>query len=1844
MVDNKRRDDLGISATDPAASYTSSTFNEGSINLQDLIGSNQITGASTSAIDLPVFNPGALGARTMPGEGGFAYADTPEATILIQKKQWAEQEWSYVTNSSDERLGKIEETKTRIALANLITRKLDLLNDHELFTKFNEINAASAAIQQQQSNELSPQNIPLSNLTGKNLADIITLAGTPVSKYYTENITITVPGEETTIPGKLQIKNKEETVRLAQKIQVVNVQTRLRIRNTPSGKIIGALAPNTIVDTATFPLSKKDALRYGNQIQNIVEDVPEGIPEERRQEFPTAEWWAIDLTKLTDAQVRLSGIANNVQDLINKATVVVDGTPIGFVSRFGPGLGQKTTVLSQPTGTIQDKIFNFETQELSPSTTSAGSSTTTNVQNIFNGVIELSNVTNITTTNTNKTSPDQATITLENPDNLLYISEDDIEIALGTRTLGSEFTTTEDGRDLESGDKITTTDPQTGRTTELFFHNGKFYTQRAFNLVVRQDLSAVANFTQTGAVFDIKKELQAIDNDIRALENYKNTGLVTPELYKANSRLYPIEGVNYPTIVGLPDISKKLQIEFGFIDGAEFIDFGGAVKTDPAFVRNREKVQKRVDLLKNRKTGLLREIDRQLTSNNVKISPIEDNDRSKDYRRSQLRKYFQNRTIFEVYDRVHIWMSSPSRTTSRLSDGTVVSESSNRDGNEQIFFQRIRDIISLIKQLDNTILQIASQLEVNVAQQFPDQKTTQINEELFQNQSSETWQGTKDQIIKAFSGSGDLDPTINTLIKTIDGRIEDLKKFFKGAPRNPGGGILSSDKNSLQEFFAENPNNIAGQGLDPRLLFSSDSQAGLSEQQQQVFQGVITGIQRTYQDGKFVITLTCEDNLNFLNRSRYIELPSLDFPSITARRFMDDPIWRPERDQRLIDQVQNDQNLDNLAGRWKTGIFTASAKLFTGGKDEKDAGEQQSQDAESNPDFLTEANLRKITRPFNQAFNEPFRGADPASILSVIITGQPLDPNLWKENTKFTGTIKAKALDEDNNVKDDEKIRISPFQAVRRQIEEQEKKYGDFDPFIDLSGSTVTEEERNEINLQSAINLATTIVNFAQTYVAGREGQFSSVVALIKSQKNQQDGNGLYKTINKDNVNTILEFTVEKMPTQIQQIKIIPGALGDSRLDFLVRSAINGVKTTQLNNLFGNLSTAAKDLARFKAFDSEVSSETIQKFISSGGSLYRLDSVDSGVYNDLTDVANARATRGTVFSILFNEEGNDDTTEAQPTANVNPPQSALTIAEKRHIAALRGVILSEDGNKVISGNPIQATKASIIYNQKPNFFILSNEYFRSPNLIDYIERIRPNPNQFQLDSWKTVLQRASHAAQMIDWELYADSQGHIRFKQPTYNRTLLRHILDLNKIDSFLKSPFLNLFKDNNLTEALTAIILRKFQTLALETKQKAIGQIQNLLDEANSLPIEQDQISIPAIFGVTAPLTILGYMLDEQILTQKELRQIRALISLPLNSKTADVKSSQVPQPFNQANDPIKQAKQTFNQIKNAILEASKNLALDQVELDNITGVLGETAKGFQTLFADQVFVEQKQANQQYGKQIQASTSQEIIDQFQDFFTTSNQQAEQDLAIKTTEAIRTAAAIVQFCTEFNNQLEGLLATQEGKISSVFQDLTDQKFIHIITNSIIISESYSENPPEYTRLDLFSTIPFIGDGSGNFPSQIQQEFMQWAGSVDFDLWRIYGQVKSERMQVPFLRTADQAVLYAHQLMARQYSKILKGQITVRGDSKYQVGDTVFIEDENIYYYVVAVSHNFGYGSSYTTSLTLEYGRRPGTYIAYPFDVLGERLISGINGIYQTDGTNLGDFLNDFDQADQETTQ
>jgi len=169
--------------------------------------------------------------------------------------------------------------------------------------------------------------------------------------------------------------------------------------------------------------------------------------------------------------------------------------------------------------------------------------------------------------------------------------------------------------------------------------------------------------------------------------------------------------------------------------------------------------------------------------------------------------------------------------------------------------------------------------------------------------------------------------------------------------------------------------------------------------------------------------------------------------------------------------------------------------------------------------------------------------------------------------------------------------------------------------------------------------------------------------------------------------------------------------------------------------------------------------------------------------------------------------------------------------------------------------------------------------------------------------------------------------------------------------------------------------------------------------------------------------------------------------------------------------------------------------------------------------------------------------------------------------------------------------------------SRLLSFLTDESRIHRVGRDELISWRVTDGPPDYTYL-VVNGAPRLG------PLEIGTPIYFTAYGVDFDLWRSYGYI-SESVSKPFLHDSVQAANYCQFLLGRQRGRIFKCTLAVRGDSKYRVGDTVYIRPLNQLYYVTGVSHSFTYGTSYQTTLTLEYGRYPGVYIPHPFEAVGQ---------------------------------
>jgi hypothetical protein len=176
----------------------------------------------------------------------------------------------------------------------------------------------------------------------------------------------------------------------------------------------------------------------------------------------------------------------------------------------------------------------------------------------------------------------------------------------------------------------------------------------------------------------------------------------------------------------------------------------------------------------------------------------------------------------------------------------------------------------------------------------------------------------------------------------------------------------------------------------------------------------------------------------------------------------------------------------------------------------------------------------------------------------------------------------------------------------------------------------------------------------------------------------------------------------------------------------------------------------------------------------------------------------------------------------------------------------------------------------------------------------------------------------------------------------------------------------------------------------------------------------------------------------------------------------------------------------------------------------------------------------------------------------------------------------------------------------------------------IIGDEEIQTMSFNESPPDFVRVDVFGQSPLIDESlKGAFGGE---NLLLWAGATDFDLWRQYGYKSGKTVQVPYVNSAEygaKPLALMHMMMQRV--KIFSGNVSVSGNEFYQPGDTVYIPSKGLLFYVTRVSHQFNIGSSFSTTLQLEYGHAPGIYLPTPIDVIGEQ--------YNKQFLKQGDFLN-----------
>lgn len=95
--------------------------------------------------------------------------------------------------------------------------------------------------------------------------------------------------------------------------------------------------------------------------------------------------------------------------------------------------------------------------------------------------------------------------------------------------------------------------------------------------------------------------------------------------------------------------------------------------------------------------------------------------------------------------------------------------------------------------------------------------------------------------------------------------------------------------------------------------------------------------------------------------------------------------------------------------------------------------------------------------------------------------------------------------------------------------------------------------------------------------------------------------------------------------------------------------------------------------------------------------------------------------------------------------------------------------------------------------------------------------------------------------------------------------------------------------------------------------------------------------------------------------------------------------------------------------------------------------------------------------------------------------------------------------------------------------------------------------------------------------------------------ADFDSIKRYG-IRSEQANVPYGMNAKQLKMIAVAETTRRNGQAYTGSVSIPLRPELRLGYPVYLEHIDTYYYVTGINHNFSFGSSATTDLSLQYRR------------------------------------------------
>lgn len=535
---------------------------------------------------------------------------------------------------------------------------------------------------------------------------------------------------------------------------------------------------------------------------------------------------------------------------------------------------------------------------------------------------------------------------------------------------------------------------------------------------------------------------------------------------------------------------------------------------------------------------------------------------------------------------------------------------------------------------------------------------------------------------------------------------------------------------------------------------------------------------------------------------------------------------------------------------------------------------------------------------------------------------------------------------------------------------------------------------------------------------------------------------------------------------------------------------------------------------------------------------------------------------------------------------------------------------------------------SVRANEDKNLFIVDDFYDKDYDIAAFNSALSNGFQLYNTEFWD-IKQKIKAVAQLLNLEVFCDTQGHIRVRPPQYNKMpssvfykmmYQNRTLKVKIFPEFLSNLFdsqLNTLREK--LEILEDEIRVYGAILGFTTDQEVENFIANpsLQDATNVAPLNNKGSPFKFISSETAGLITDIASLKKQAMPVSEDVSLKEFETI--KTQACDTKN-------------IFTSSQKYAFLKERVTDKQKELEEMYGENATITAYIDNL------IFRIEQKSGQKVQKSVYYKKLSYLDPNDLIDenifQYVDIFKVSN-----DLSKKLSErqkSVKLFYETLKNSAEFssldddNSAANKLLSSGQfnnSKIPEIFEHMIEDETYddygphsgqrYIIKNSQIKNYTIRENPPELTYVEVRGTL-------NPYNTQLPQELNSFpnrgnglvtGAAVDYDLWRNYGwREANSSVEVPFFNDPkSQCAPYAVSILSRARKNILGGSVTIVGNEYMQPGEVVYLENRGLLFYVTSVSHNFTFGGSFTTTLSLSYGHAPGEYIPTALDVIGKML-------------------------------